>query len=194
MSKFAPNSLAFATAVGAMLTAAAASAARNQSVKVCRKALALAPFVLAGVIWAAASATACEDGYYRFTDVMLDNQNVVGAWSASSNDYKGEPPHGLSFFTDLSVDQYTTMNDTRAVTRQRTSYVYKIPCDDLVDPLTFTASPTGNTDWTEVGGGNHGVVSATGATSGSGFNKTLVNDVKANKYLVSTAVFVTTSE
>lgn len=50
MSKFAPNSLAFATTVGAMPTVTAASAARSQSVKVCRKALALVPFVLAGIV------------------------------------------------------------------------------------------------------------------------------------------------
>ena len=194
MSKLALNSLAFATAVGAMLTAVAASAARSQSVKVCRKALALAPFVLAGVIWAAASANACVDGYYRFTDVKLDNQNVVGAWSASSNDYKGEPPHGLSFFIDLNDNQYTTMNTARAVARQKTSYVYKIPCDDLIEPLNFTGSATENDDWTHDGGVDHGVVSATGAIEGSGFNKTKVNGVNANKYLVSKAAFVATSE
>ena len=92
---------------------------------------------------------------------------------------------------DLSKSEYDTMNVARAVALPRTSYVYKIPCADLVSPLNYTAVATQSTDWTKAGSAKHAVVSAKGATRGSGFNKTKVNSVKANKYLLSKAVYVT---
>ncbi len=82
MSKFTLNSLAFATAVGAMLTVTAASAARSQSVKVCRKALAPVPFVLAGVVIAVGllssrpALAACVPD--NFPNNWLQNQENAG--------------------------------------------------------------------------------------------------------------------
>lgn len=143
----------------------------------------LAATLLAGT---AGSALACEDGYYRFGDKAEASRDD---WLARSADYEGDGPRGLSVFMDLSEEQYQTMADARLEARGAT-YVYLVGCDALVDPLTYTAAPTNNDDWTAAGGDNHGVISATDANSGRQFNRTNVGDVKAPDYLAGHSVQV----